>query len=104
MPTKKATIKPAAEKAVKAPKAEAAVAVAAKAPEKASAKKFENGRIYVNGNDGFVYAFNVAGQLQWKLATSGFANPSMDVVGTPAIGNDGTLYVPGNDGNLYSFQ
>ena len=62
------------------------------------------GHIYVNGNDGFLYSFNVAGQLLWKLPTSGVNNPFMDVVGTPAIGNDGTLYVPGNDGNLYAFQ
>ncbi len=63
-----------------------------------------NNRIYVNGNDGFVYAFDTNGNQIWKLPTSGVPNQSMDVAGTPAIGNDGTLYVPGNDGNLYAFQ
>jgi|SRR5579871_395748 len=62
-----------------------------------------NNTLYVNGNDGFVYAFDINGKQVWKLPTSGVA-ASMDVAGTPAIGNDGTLYVPGNDGNLYAFQ
>jgi outer membrane protein assembly factor BamB len=63
-----------------------------------------NSRVYVNGNDGFVYAFDTKGNQIWKIASSGIANPQMDVVGTPAIGNDGTLYVPGNDGNLYVYK
>ncbi len=60
-------------------------------------------RIYVNSNDGFVYAFDVNGNQLWKIAASG-ASKSMDITGTPAIGNDGTMYVPGNDGFLYAFQ
>lgn len=63
-----------------------------------------NQRMYFPGNDGFVYAFDTAGNLLWKLPSSGKNNPSMDVSGTIAIGHDGTIYVPGNDGSLYAYQ
>ncbi len=78
MPTKKPTVK--TEKTVKAaPKAEAAVAVAAKAPEKAASKKVENGRVYVNAsyNNTLVSVTDDKGNLMaWSSAGAlGFSGP-----------------------------
>jgi outer membrane protein assembly factor BamB len=62
-----------------------------------------NERIYVNGNDGFLYCFATDGSMLWKLQTTGMMAVSANTA-TPAIGNDGTIYVPATDGNLYAFQ
>ena len=61
-------------------------------------------RLYINSNDGNVYAFDTAGTQLWKLAASGIPTPGNNSYGTMAIGKDGTLYVPGNDGYLYAFH
>jgi outer membrane protein assembly factor BamB len=60
--------------------------------------------VYINSNDGNVYAFDLAGNQLWKLPHSGVATPGGNSFGTAAIGTDGTLYVPGNDGYLYAYH
>ena len=59
--------------------------------------------IYFNSSDGYVYAFDTAGNQLWRIAASGIP-ATMAWSGSMAIGRDGTLYVPGNDGNLSAFQ
>ncbi len=83
MPTKKSTTKPAAEKAPKAVKADATVAVKAATeaakPEKAVSKKIENGRVYVNAsyNNTLVSVTDDKGNLlAWSSAGAlGFSGP-----------------------------
>jgi outer membrane protein assembly factor BamB len=62
-----------------------------------------NLRVYINSTDGNLYAFDLAGNLLWKIATSGKAQAQI-FSGGIAIANDGTMYVPGNDGYLYAVK
>lgn len=50
----------------------------------------QDGRIYVGSSDGWVYAINPDGSLQWELPLYSPVNSA------PAIGADGTIYVSGD--------
>jgi len=46
-----------------------------------------------------IYAINPDGTVKWDYSTEMLAS----IMGTPAIGSDGTVYVAAWDGNLYAF-
>ena len=58
-----------------------------------------NGRIYVEKQDGKLYAFTPAGDLKWTF-TIGTGMSGM--LTAPAIGPDGTIYAASGDGYLYA--
>lgn len=60
------------------------------------------GNIYVGSIDGYLYSFK-ANSLNWKT----YLGPkylSVEVLTSPAIGADGTIYVVPNSGTLYAIQ
>ena len=56
-----------------------------------------DGSIYFGADDGYLYALNPNGSLQWKTKVS--TKPIKD---TPGIGHDGTIYVGGDDFKLFA--
>jgi len=57
----------------------------------------ENGSLYVASEDGFLYALDPAGTLQWKFEAGPLAE-------APAIGTDGTIYVANRNQQIYSIN
>ncbi|MEL7118376.1 MAG: PQQ-binding-like beta-propeller repeat protein [Bacteroidota bacterium] len=73
----------------------------------------EDGTIYVGTKRGptsdaaVFYAINANGTEQWKYTFAPSSeDPSFqsDILGTPTVGADGTVYITFNDGNLYAFR
>ena len=60
-----------------------------------------DGTVYQGTSDGWLYAVNPTGQIQWRFEAPGpqSRNPS-----SPAIGEDGTIYFPSEDGHLYALN
>jgi outer membrane protein assembly factor BamB len=56
------------------------------------------GTIYVASPNGFVYAVNHDGTLQWSFETGGA------IEGAPAVGSDGTIYVGSFDRQFYAIN
>src|SRR5260370_23135552 len=57
----------------------------------------EDGTLYATSEDGFVYALDAYGSLQWKFD----AGPMM---AGPTIGADGTIYVTNKDQRVFALQ
>jgi outer membrane protein assembly factor BamB len=57
----------------------------------------DDGTIIAAGQDGFVYAVDSSGKLQWKT----YIGPTM---ASPAIGPDGAIYIPNNDGSVFALN
>lgn len=62
-----------------------------------------DGRIYVGGEDGELYALDSNGNLQWVYSTpdSGVYGTA-GILGTPALATDGTIYVQGMRGDMFA--
>jgi large repetitive protein len=58
-----------------------------------------DGAIYVSGEN--LYAINPDGTLRWTFNTT---NPQVDILSSPAIGSDGTIYTGSLAGNLYALN
>jgi outer membrane protein assembly factor BamB len=56
----------------------------------------EDGVIYINWDDGFLYAINSDGSLKWTAAAGGRSSP--------AIGADGVVYAGGLDFRLHALN
>jgi len=52
----------------------------------------------VGSYDNYLYAINPDGTLKWKFGTGG------DILSSPAIGKDGTIYVGSYDNYLYAIN
>jgi outer membrane protein assembly factor BamB len=57
----------------------------------------DDGTVYAASEDGFVYALDAAGSLQWKFE----AGPMQ---AAPAIGADGTIYVTNEDQRIFAIN
>ena len=57
----------------------------------------DDGTLYVASEDGFVYALDVSGNLQWKFN----AGP---MVSAPSVGADGTIYVTNREHRIYAIN
>lgn len=57
----------------------------------------DDGTIYAASMDGFLYALDPSGRLQWKT----HIGPSMS---SPAVGEDGTIYVTNNSGWIFAIN
>ena len=57
----------------------------------------DDGTIYAPSEDGFVYALDASGTLQWKT----YIGPS---ICAPAIGTDGAIYIPTNNGRVFALN
>jgi len=57
----------------------------------------DDGNIIVAGQDGFVYAVDSSGKLQWKT----YIGPTL---ASPAIGPDGAIYIPNNEGSVFALN
>jgi len=61
--------------------------------------------IYVCSQDGTVYALGRDGSEQWTFEVAGLGAATGAILGSPAIGADGTVYVVGvYDSNLYAIE
>jgi outer membrane protein assembly factor BamB len=49
----------------------------------------------------FLYAFNPAGTLIWKIK---LGDPNYTFLGSPSLGDDGTIYIPCDPGYLYAIN
>ena len=56
----------------------------------------EDGTIYFGSENGYLYAINSKGKLEWKYRTD------EDIRFSPVIGSDGTIYFGSNDNNFYA--
>ena len=64
-----------------------------------SSPAVSNGIVYVGADDDNVYALNATnGKEIWQWATGG------NVISSPAIGPDGTVYAASQDGKIYAFS
>ncbi|ODN29976.1 PQQ-binding-like beta-propeller repeat protein [Fervidobacterium thailandense] len=57
-----------------------------------------NNRVYVSASNGYLYAFNVDGNVFWTF------NLRQTTWSSPAIGNDGTVYQANRDGILFAIN
>jgi outer membrane protein assembly factor BamB len=57
----------------------------------------DDGTIIAAGQDGFVYAVDSSGKLQWKT----YIGPTL---ASPAIGPDGAIYIPNNNGSVFALN
>ena len=57
----------------------------------------DDGNIIVAGQDGFVYAVDSSGKLQWKTYIGA-------TMASPAIGPDGAIYIPNNNGSVFALN
>ena len=63
------------------------------------------GSIYVCSQDGTVYALDRDGSEQWTFEVAGLGSATGAILGSPAIGPDGTVYIAGvYDSNLYAID
>jgi len=57
----------------------------------------DDGTIVIACQDGFVYAVDSSGKLQWKTYIGA-------TLASPAIGPDGAIYIPNNNGAVYALN
>ena len=57
-----------------------------------------DGTIYFGSDDGYLYALDRSGALEWRYETG------LPVRSSPAIGADGTIYFGSDDGYLYALD
>ncbi len=63
-----------------------------------SAALATDGTIYVGSCDGFLYALNPDGTLQWNFVAG------EEIASSPVLGTDGTIYVGSGSGDLYALD